>query len=373
MNDISETKNQQTITSITMQDWELNSDQDTASAVTENCKTKFTATVEIDSENGAIWFSVSEENLKGLDVGDFGLSGCIEIRNGTPAISVGMHPSANTIHIMSNGLDQLAVVPDSSDAVYKQGVVETSPQKYKAILFDLPDYAELCEEKVDVRKKIASNYINNMLPDVELNDLTWRETNEPNQLTTRFTQRGEKTESVCTIEFSDRSMSHITAFNVEPLENPSEDWYKLLSDSEIINVITSDSTITQLVNNCEDDSQALWTDGDIIEAVADAVNISLDETKHDVMRQLLMFFNKYDSTTDTYTVGNTTYHSSTSIITLLTSTDKKLIRILGYNSSDDIQSIRTGIVKDFENGNTSVTNKHCDHKNIDGSCAGHKK
>lgn len=364
-----------TTVTLSLQDWELSADQDAANAVTENCKTEFTAKFEFDKNNGYIWFSVADENLKKAYGDSFGMSGRIEIRNGAPSISLGMHPDENVVHVMSNGINQISIVPESNNTTYRQGTVEHTPQKYDGIIFDMPEYDE---DVLAYRKVIATKQLIERFPTLEkLQEWSWFESNVVNALTTQFSLPNDPVEYVATIEFSDRSVGHVVHFSVSSHDKPSvnsknTEWYSNLSDNALVDVIISDATITQLIESNEDDS--LWDEDTIIEAVADALDLQLDESKSSVMNQLLMFFNQYDVTTNTFTVGNTKYHRSIENLNLLSLTDPTLLSHLGYGIGEvEIMPLRKGIFNDFENGVKYAVHKDCDHKNADGSCAGHRK
>ncbi|MGR5367021.1 hypothetical protein [Photobacterium damselae] len=361
-----------TVVSFQMQDWELSSDSHTAEAVTDNCKTKFVASFEFDESSNSVWFKISDKSVDDLGENEsHGMAGRIEIRNGAPSISIGMHPDDSQLSVMSNGLNELSIVPDCGESELRRGTVEHTPQKYDGFILELPE----CNiDVLEYRKQIANKHLRDNIPDFksEIMEVHWQESKSANTLVSSIVLPNASTTSLAIIEFSDRSVGHILNFIIKPcdIESNKQEMYSLLSDNELIDVIVSH--LSDEIENKSDN--LLWDEESIVKIVYDKTGFNLKERSESVTHRLFLAFNKCDLITNTFTVGNTYYHIPKKNIELLSSTDTVLLHHLGYNGGHpDIKKIRTEVYNDFSNDIMFAVDRNCCHKNPDGSCAGHQK
>lgn len=367
-----QTKTKNDVVSIEIQDWELRSDEYTASKVSEDCKTKFSATFEFDESDGSILFSIADKNLENLPCKPLhGLSGIIEIRNGAPSISLGIHPDETILSVMSNGTNQLAVVPENSDQRFYQGRVKHTPQQYSGILFDRLHYNNDIDE---YRKELAAIYTNKKFGSEICNKLDWYKGNQDDTVVAIYLSPKTNKKHLAVFQFSNRSVGEIISFkfNAEKEQTNNTLMSALLThicDEELTKAITENESIKDIVMNNENNS--LWDNSTISKAISRTLGFDIDTNNQAITSQLFLFFNNYDEARNTYTCGNTTYHKSISLLTLLSSTDRVVLKEMGCDSDADISAIRKDIYFKYTEDFKFATSSGCTNINEDGSCGGH--
>ncbi len=95
---------------LTMKDWRIS---ESVILRDQDCQT-FTGTFSANVDREAVYFSIVPEQVKGLAIEEYGLSGVIEIRNGQPALSLGLHQDDSLLHVESDGRTGLYVHSDNS-------------------------------------------------------------------------------------------------------------------------------------------------------------------------------------------------------------------------------------------------------------------
>jgi len=146
-------------------------------------KAKYNLTIEQSNDLGTIYFSVVNENVvQNKDGLQLGIHGSIEIRSGLPALSVGVSPDDNIIHISTNTSTKLAVTKDCNrdkptweELDYKAGY---------GLVFTTPYQEELNEVRLDIANRAITNVdFNGCTYDSEINDNNWDIDKQSNLLT----------------------------------------------------------------------------------------------------------------------------------------------------------------------------------------------
>jgi len=132
----------------TIQDWRLSEGYKESDMKPDHCG-KYSLNIEQSKATGQIFFSVynREFDKHPKDIPRFGLNGLIEIRDGVPAVSLGINPDENVIHIMSNNSNELAVIPENDAGIKTWLPVEFCEAKYKGLCFQVDDFDTLMETR----------------------------------------------------------------------------------------------------------------------------------------------------------------------------------------------------------------------------------
>lgn len=140
-------------------DWQLTAGEDTAAYVPEENKCQYSLRIEKDTPADKIWISVynkaSDEH--GDKIHKSGLHCSIEIRDGVPALSAGISPDENVVHILSNTSNKLAVIPEYED----RGTwtpVDFTEAKHIGYCFDMDDYGSLMEARSELANKAFEQF-----------------------------------------------------------------------------------------------------------------------------------------------------------------------------------------------------------------------
>ena len=100
-----------------VQDWRLSREIGDVEPVPVEQQTTYTLRIQQAMHSGQILFSISHKELEGEyydKLSSRGLNGMIEIRNGLPAISLGVDENEHDLHIVSDAVNGLYVVPDNN-------------------------------------------------------------------------------------------------------------------------------------------------------------------------------------------------------------------------------------------------------------------
>ncbi len=148
-------KNSLTLLDTVVQDWRLQDAVD-SQHVQEKDRCEYALRIEQAMPDNKIWIEVYNKafDRHGCNVHKSGLHCFIEIRDGVPALSVGISPDENIIHILSNTSNILTVIPDAWNANPKWMPVDFVEAKHKGLCFPVDDYNALA----DARLAIAHEY-----------------------------------------------------------------------------------------------------------------------------------------------------------------------------------------------------------------------
>jgi len=101
-----------TVLDIDFKDWEA-SLSETETNLEKSQLATYNLLMQKSNDNNQLYFSIVDKNVRNLEQSpQMGLHGIIEIRNGLPAISLGVIPDENVIHVRTDTSKTLAVVKD---------------------------------------------------------------------------------------------------------------------------------------------------------------------------------------------------------------------------------------------------------------------
>ncbi len=92
-------------------------------------------------------------NLSGVT--PLGMSGVIEIRDGYPAISLGINSDENILHVVSDGYSKLSVIPELNDDQLFWEPIQITEQKHNGLSLDVGD--SYSEELNDSQRLVAQH------------------------------------------------------------------------------------------------------------------------------------------------------------------------------------------------------------------------
>lgn len=134
-----------------IKDWRL-SDPDSINTVPEKDKCEYTLRIEKDLPAQKLWISIYNHAFDKLAIPfpKTGLHCSIEIRDGVPALSVGVSPDENVIHVLSNTSNELAVIPESNSTKPSWLPVDFTANRHLGFCFPVDDYEVLTEARSDL-------------------------------------------------------------------------------------------------------------------------------------------------------------------------------------------------------------------------------
>lgn len=205
-----ETENTTTLLNTQIRDWRLSDGHD-EDEVPENAKGTYRLTIEKTGPANQIFFSIHDEVLttKGYPLG---LHGFIEIRDGVPAISLGISPDDNIIHIMSNNTSELAVIKEFEGDKPTWGEVSFSEHGHNGLVFDV-DYSDtVFENRIEIAQLAYESKMKEIEAPLESCTLgSWSEVENEEGLFS-VVSYPDGSQSTVTVQFHDDS------FNVESVK-----------------------------------------------------------------------------------------------------------------------------------------------------------
>ncbi len=145
-----------------IQDWMLSDGYDCKDIGVENCA-EYVFTISRTGCSGAVEFSLQDKHYVELestsDIIPQGLFGTIEIRDGVPAISLGLTPDSNTLHVISNGSSKMAVILENDDSDKEWMRVPFCSHKHRGLVITEREGAiELESARMVIVEKLFSEY-----------------------------------------------------------------------------------------------------------------------------------------------------------------------------------------------------------------------
>jgi hypothetical protein len=117
-----------------IRDWRYSQGEDD-NDISPDDRANYRLLIERDRRSDQIWINVTEREGASCHQYAIGLNAMLEIRGGLPAMSVGITPDQNVIHLISNGYDTLAVIPESNQPDVNYQTVDFTPQKHQGYCF----------------------------------------------------------------------------------------------------------------------------------------------------------------------------------------------------------------------------------------------
>lgn len=143
----------------TITDWRL-SEGHTSDDLLPEHRGEYSLKMEMNIRSKQVFFSVYNKafNKHGAAAYPMGLNGLIEIRNGVPAISIGITPDENIIHVLSNNSNELAVIKESESMASTLTPVDFSTHKDVGLVFSVDNNEALHEARLILADDTFSNY-----------------------------------------------------------------------------------------------------------------------------------------------------------------------------------------------------------------------
>jgi hypothetical protein len=144
-----------------IQDWMCSECGDDESELDPKNIAKYDIRIEKSNNTGQLWLSIvnSEVNKLSNDTYKMGLYAFIEIRDGVPAMSIGIQPDCNIIHVMSNTSTELAVIKECDDNKPTWMKVDFCDAKHTGLCFTESDNVEyMFEIRQELLGKALANY-----------------------------------------------------------------------------------------------------------------------------------------------------------------------------------------------------------------------
>lgn len=148
------------IANTTIRDWSLSedgveaklpikiTDPDVPITLPVNIMGEYSLLVEIHKSTKQVFFGLHNSSLNAHeDLLKTGLHGMIEIRDGFPAISVGITPDENILHITSNTSNKLTVIPETNDDKPEWIDAPMNGGFHTGLCFNIDEYDSLAEHR----------------------------------------------------------------------------------------------------------------------------------------------------------------------------------------------------------------------------------
>ncbi|WP_318493495.1 hypothetical protein [Photobacterium leiognathi] len=322
------------------------------STMNVNDENKPTYIVDVKHDETGITFSVIEERLTQSDINvQQGLCGTITIKDGIPALSVGLRHNESMLDVSTNGADYISYRNDND----RETVFETKQH----------------QDVFKARTIIATEAIMGKPPLPKNVNFNWYHSKKDHQVIGSFKGATHNEPCIAIVTFSDNNISLIDKISIERNKNTNRMLSEYITGPELLKIISTNETINEKINS---NQQCVpWTNETIADTVLEIMDIPLDNASDSLKLSLLYYFNKYNETTKTFTCGHKTYHQTFKISYLLTLSDRQLLSMLDLSDDNyrNISTIRFTLVERMLNGNTHTVSAKCTHKDSSGNCAGH--
>ena len=148
----------ETLLETTARDWRL-SDSHTESEMEPAHLGEYSVKVEHNKHSSLLYLSVYPSVIDGnASIPQFGLNAMIEIRDGVPAISIGVNPDENLIHVVSDTSNCLAVIPESQDNTGDWAAVPFVEKRYPGYCFKVEGFDVLEDMRRAAAEKAFAGY-----------------------------------------------------------------------------------------------------------------------------------------------------------------------------------------------------------------------
>ncbi len=143
-----------TLLNTTIRDWRLY-DAESANDVPESEQGEYLIDIVQERKGSQIFVSIYDKALEPhkKDLPMMGLNLLIEIRDGIPALSAGISPDENIVHLLSNNCNEIAIIKESEQDEPQWQPVESIQGKHNGLCFFVNDYDTLAE----IREIVANN------------------------------------------------------------------------------------------------------------------------------------------------------------------------------------------------------------------------
>lgn len=145
-----------------MRDWRLSEGYSPEDLPPQDLCT-YTMKISRSSTTGAIYFSLfnaefdGNNNLRQL-IYPTGLHGVIEVRDGLPAMSVGVTPDTNDIHVISNTSNKLAIIKEQDSTPHEWRPVEFIAARHVGMVLEVDDDESLNEARTTMAEITFATY-----------------------------------------------------------------------------------------------------------------------------------------------------------------------------------------------------------------------
>lgn len=132
-----------TLIESTVRDWRLSDGHTESDLLPAHCG-EYSIKVEHGKGSSCVSLSVCPTLIKdSATIPAFGLHAMVEIREGLPAISIGVNPDEHLVHVVSDTSSCMAVVPESNENTGNWKPVPFIEKKYDGYCFDVESYGVL--------------------------------------------------------------------------------------------------------------------------------------------------------------------------------------------------------------------------------------
>jgi hypothetical protein len=114
--------------------------------------------IEGNQYTGQVFFTMYEKTIDklGKDAYENGLNGILEVRNGCPALSLGISPDQNIMHVISNACDQLAIVSETESPEWAS--LSFTGSSKEALVYKIDDGGLFSEMRVDIANEVFGSF-----------------------------------------------------------------------------------------------------------------------------------------------------------------------------------------------------------------------
>ena len=148
-----------TLLNTTIKDWRLSEGHTTQDLNPEHCG-EFTLNIEKSNNSNQVYLSVYNKAFDNhpVKISPCGLHCILEIRDGIPALSVGIEPDNNIIHVLSNTSNELAIVKEDDNDYPVWKPVDFIDNKYNGLCFQYDNSDILTEARAILADEVFTNY-----------------------------------------------------------------------------------------------------------------------------------------------------------------------------------------------------------------------
>lgn len=143
----------------TIADWRLSDGYEREELAPEH-QGDYTLNIEVSNNSKQVFFNVYNKSFDDhkSTIHPMGLSGLIEIRNGVPAMSIGISPDENIIHLLSNNSTELAVIKEIESDKPTWMPVDFASNKDNGLVFSVENEELLQEARLVLADEAFTNH-----------------------------------------------------------------------------------------------------------------------------------------------------------------------------------------------------------------------
>jgi hypothetical protein len=124
----------------------------------ESSPIEYRIKVEGNQYTGQVFFTLYEKTIDklGKQAYENGLNGILEVRNGCPALSLGISPDQNILHVISNACDQLAIVSETESPEWAS--LSFTGSSKEALVYKIDDDGLFSGLRSDIANEVFNDF-----------------------------------------------------------------------------------------------------------------------------------------------------------------------------------------------------------------------